>query len=111
MSDSTIPKSTPLPALFLHIYWIFFTHIVAIMAAILIMSNHLQSRVSPNIAFFLVPLSAMIARYLDIRFYKGQTAEGASATMGHWRKYSVRVVAAHAALWVGVQIITRLGWY
>jgi len=49
------------------------------------------------------------ARYADVRYLGGRTAEGAPATRAHWRRYSAVVVAVSVALWLVVHLMPDLG--
>jgi len=51
----------------------------------------------------------LAARYVDIRSLGGRTADGAPATMGHWRRYAVVLVVVSAVLWIVVHLIPDLG--
>ncbi len=41
------------------------------------------------------------ARYVDIRFYKGQTVDFAPANLGHWRRYTALLIPVALVLWGG----------
>lgn len=45
-----------------------------------------------------VPVLAAV-RYLDIRFLDGLTATGVPASMTHWRRYVVLLLAFSAVVW------------
>ena len=40
------------------------------------------------------------ARYVDIQYFKGQTADGEPASMVDWRRYAVRVGIASVGMWL-----------
>lgn len=48
-----------------------------------------------------VPLM-IIARYVDIKYFEGATAEGQPATMAHWRRYAVGLSIGSVILWLAV---------
>jgi hypothetical protein len=50
--------------------------------------------------YWLGAASLVIVRYVDIRFLGGKTAEGERATMKHWQRYSLRVLAVSVILWL-----------
>jgi hypothetical protein len=52
-----------------------------------------------DITFAAVLAALVLARYVDIVKYRGATAEGAPATMEHFRRYAVRVIAVSLATW------------
>jgi hypothetical protein len=52
-------------------------------------------------------IAAMLAlRYVDIRYFDGCTAFGKAATMVHWRRYAVILIAVAAALWALAHALT-----
>lgn len=60
-------------------------------------------------AAFAATLAAMIlARFLDIRYLNGETADGNPATMRDWRRYSVVLTAASFGCWLSLHAIAWL---
>ena len=53
-----------------------------------------------DLVYWLFVVSLITARYVDIRFLRGRTSEGQPATMRDWRRYSLRVLAISATLWL-----------
>ena len=47
-----------------------------------------------------------IVRYMDIRLFDGATADNQPATMSHWRRYTVTVLAVSLVLWVGAHLLS-----
>jgi hypothetical protein len=43
---------------------------------------------------------------VDIRFLHGATADNQPATISHWRRYTVTVLAASLVLWVGAHLLS-----
>jgi hypothetical protein len=61
-------------------------------------------------AFYWLTVCGLIgARYADIRYLGGRTAEGAPATMAHWRRYTVIVVVVSAVLWGAIHLVPDVG--
>ena len=52
-----------------------------------------------DLLFWLLILSTLAVRYLDIRFFQGATSAGEPATMKHWRRYSVVLLVLAAGGW------------
>lgn len=49
---------------------------------------------------------AMIAlRFLDIRRFGGETADGKPATMGHLKSYAIKLGLLTLVLWVGAHLV------
>jgi hypothetical protein len=60
-------------------------------------------------AFVAVVLALVAVRFVDIRLYEGQNAEGQHATIVDWRGYTVRLVAIAAGIWVLAHLVGVLG--
>ena len=60
-------------------------------------------------AFVAVVLALVAARFVDIRLYEGQNAEGQRATMVDWRRYVMTLVGAAAGLWLLAHLVGALG--
>ena len=52
--------------------------------------------------------AAILARYLDIRYFNGSKGTGEPATMSDWRRYAVLMAALGLALW---GIAHGVAWY
>jgi uncharacterized membrane protein len=50
----------------------------------------------------------LAARYADIRYFAGKTSEGKSATMAHYRRYSIILCVVSGVVWIVVHLIPRL---
>jgi len=56
--------------------------------------------------YFLTLASLVAVRYVDIRYFKGETGEsGTLATMADWRKYALLLVSGSAAAWLAVRVL------
>jgi len=79
--------------------WMVFGNAV-ILALATAIYHHSGSFLSWADAAFVAVVAATLAlRYVDIRYFNGRTASGKAATMVHWRRYAVILVAVAAALW------------
>lgn len=52
-----------------------------------------------SLAYWGVVALAIGGRYVEIRKLHGSTLEGKPATLAHWRRFSVRMLAFSIALW------------
>jgi len=59
--------------------------------------------------FWLIALALILARYVDIKFLKGETADNKPATLKHWRRYSVILLSAAGLLYLLAKILAALG--
>jgi len=49
------------------------------------------------------------ARYADIRYFKGTTAEGKPSTLEHWRRYAFILVLSASVAWLTVHFLGAFG--
>jgi len=96
-SESRSVKSASGAGLLFRLYWMAFGNIPIIFLPILIIRN-----TNGNFSFydilFSVSVSAIIAvRYVDIRYFNGETADNQPATLSLFKKYALKVFAFAAA--------------
>jgi hypothetical protein len=83
----------------LRIYWMMLGNaLVAIAAYKIVQSADELSLV--DLFYWVFVASLVMARYVDIRFLSGRTSEGQPATTTDWRRYSFRVLAISATVWL-----------
>jgi len=85
----------------LRVYWMLLGNAVVALFAYGIMQKG-GALTEIDIFYWLGAASLVIARYADIRFLGGTTADGDPATMKHWQRYSLRAFAAFVILWLVV---------
>lgn len=97
-SDTSQALSS-LTALFLRTWWMLFGNaaLAVVLALMALRRNELPWLL--DAAFVALVASLVVARFADIRYCGGATAEGARATMAHFRSYAWRLVAGSAAGW------------
>jgi uncharacterized membrane protein len=61
-----------------------------------------------DIIFWLIALGLILARYVDIRYLKGETSDNQPATLKHWRRYSVMLLIASGLLYLLAKILAPL---
>ncbi len=85
--------------------WIFGVSLLVFGAVFIIQGN------APGLAdivFWLIALALILARYMDIRYLKGETADNKPATLKHWRQYSVILLIAAGLLYLLAKILAPL---
>lgn len=85
--------------------WIFGVSLLIFGAIFIIQGN------VPGLAdaiFWLITLGLILARYVDIRYLKGETTENKPATLKHWRRYSVILLIAAGLLYLLAKILAPL---
>jgi hypothetical protein len=111
-ANSHPAESTPILSLFLRLYWMMIGHIViAGLGCIIIFYHQDFSGLLLNLLYFGAVLLNIAVRYIDIRYYKGQTAEAEPATMAHWRRFSLLVICYSIPLWVVALLIMKAGLF
>jgi hypothetical protein len=86
---------TPVSGVILRIYWIAIAHGAALILAAKMAFSFLQRSLILNLVFGLILISAIIARYIDIRYLNGETADFRKATTSDWRSWSFKVVTVY----------------
>lgn len=61
-----------------------------------------------DLIFWGTVAAMLVARFADIRFFGGQTADGAAATLADWRGYALKLSAVALGLWLVVHLLARL---
>ena len=61
-----------------------------------------------DIAYGAVVGALLAARYIDIRYQNGATMFGAPASMTHYRRYALILIAASIGVWVAAHGIAAL---
>lgn len=79
------------------LFWMGFGNIALVMAALSVYKSAGWSLA--DLAFWLVIGTLIGARYIDIVRYAGTTAHGEPATMAHFKRYVLMLLAAGAAVW------------
>lgn len=102
MSEHLKPTKeyTPVTGIFLRIYWIAFSHGVALILTVNMALFSLQHSLLHNLVLILIVISVIIVRYIDIRYCNGETADCKKATISDWRLWSFKVIAAYIAVFI-----------
>ena len=62
-----------------------------------------------DLLYWLGVAGLVAARYVDIAYLAGETAEGEPATMKHWQRYSLGVLGVAVTLWLAVHGVGYFG--
>jgi len=111
MSDqhyTTPSTSTSAMGLLMRTWWIFLGNgaLVLVLALMAFERDALPSHL--DLVFVALVVSLFAARFADIRYFEGETAEGVRATMAHFRSYAVRLMAGSATGWGAANALTLL---
>ena len=105
---STDTPTTSICAVFLRLFWLFIGIMALAICAMFIAKDHDRSVSGVDAVYgLLIPL-LILSRYLDVRFYKGDTAYGLPATMADWRHYSLYLTGFSLLGWLAAHGIAFL---
>jgi hypothetical protein len=92
----------------MRIYWLLGVYFVLIIL-IFIMVEHKPENfllfTFYDIAYWACAAAAIAVRFLDVRFFQGQTRDGKPSTMKHAAIYGLLLFAGSAAMWIAARIL------
>jgi len=87
------------------LFWMAVGNLILVFSAIGIGQRSGGFALAPLDAVFWAAAFSMPAlRYVDIRYWEGETADNRPATMADWRRYSALVLAVSLLLWLGAHL-------
>jgi hypothetical protein len=89
---------------FVRLLWMMLGNAALAFIAIFILHSKPEGLLFKDIAFLNIVAVIILARYLDIKYLHGQTADGIPATMAHFRKYAAIAVP----IYLGVLLMAHL---
>ena len=84
----------------LRVFWMLIGNLILLFCALGIFQNRSGFLGVADAFYWAAVGSLLAARYVDIRYLQGRTAEGNPASLAHWRRYAVLVCAASTTLWL-----------
>ena len=84
---------------FLRLFWIAVGNVALVASAIKIGQTTRSLFSNFDIAFWIMVILLILARYLDIVYFHGETSDGAPATLQHWKRYAGLLVLLSLAGW------------
>lgn len=90
----------------LRLYWMALGNFLLLVAAMLISKQDAWTITLLDLLYLAIVGSLLLARYIDIARYKGETTNCEPATKRHWKRYAAGLVAVGGALWAAVQAVT-----
>ncbi len=108
-SGEAVATTTDNPAgCFLRLYWMGIGNFALIITAVLA-----GRQAAPSLLdgiYVLVALSLILARYVDVSRFGGQTTNGDPATLRDWRRHVAILVPVAAALWWAARFAHAQKW-
>ena len=88
--------------------WMALGNLALLITAMLIAGNRKTSFSGADIAFWLIVGVLLVARYADIKWLDGHTADNRqAATLRHWRRYAIFLIVISLVVW----LLAHLGAY
>jgi len=107
-NDQSTEKYDSIFSLIVRIFWMLFGNVILIVSMVLIFQRKDWMFHTADVVFWGTVAALVLARYLDIKLWRGLTATGSPASMAHWRKYVVILLVCSTAAWVILHIINYL---
>ena len=82
----------------LRVYWMLLGNALVFLCAYLIVQAE-GALTLVDAVYWLGVAGLLAARYADVRYMQGRTADGQPATMRDWRRYRLGVLGTSAVLW------------
>jgi len=104
------PTSTPPTGLtgsgcLIRMLWFLAVPAVLLLSAAIIVQQHRKPFSAADAVFFGTVVLAAVIRYLDIRFFRGETVTGGPATMRHWRRYAILLILVSLVVWAAAHAV------
>ncbi len=108
MAQSTdrIPPDDKAPGCFgvlIRLFWLYGGVVILIFSGVDIALR--GNRAFTIVLYWLAVVAIMVARFVDIRFFHGETYNGKPATMKHWRRHVVLILAFSSIFFVVLMLI------
>jgi len=92
-------------------FWMLIGNIALFFLTISIAQKEPYTLTWRDAAFFAVVLALIAARFVDIWYLDGKTSNDEPATRGDWRRYTFRLLAACAGVWLLAHALAAFGWF
>ena len=98
-------KYDPPAGCFFRLFWMLVGNAILAICALFIAQNYSGFLTAADAVYWITVGCLLAARYVDIRYLYGLTAEGGPASMAHWRRYAMLVLVASTGLWLVVHVV------
>lgn len=107
--NKTLPKQSEgqvgcLPAL-ARLFWIFGGNAALYFCAIYIVLR--KATFAVYLIYILVTISLVGVRFIDIKYFMGETLNGERASLSHWRRYTLRLLIFVGFLFIAARILAK----
>ena len=108
MTQTPVPQDSHAGCL-VRLFWMGIGNIILFFCLTYIFHNRVHGLTRVDLGYWLTVVAMIVARWVDIRSYHGDTVTGAPATLTHWRKYAVRLVVGALIVWTIIHLLTLTG--
>jgi hypothetical protein len=99
-NSQTVDKQGTAAGVLARLFWMLFGNAILAFSAVFILHNRGGFLHTADLVFWITVAVLVLVRYLDIRFLNGLTAAGAPASMRHWIRYVVVLLAVAVVGWI-----------
>lgn len=107
MVGSTEPSPREIYSCLARLFWLLAGAFILGISAVVISTKTGSAFSSADIFFWLAALIMILARYVDIRYFRGSTVAGHPADMAHWWRYAAIIGGASTMLWLTAHAVAR----
>jgi len=104
-NDHTTDKQGSIFGLLARFFWMFVGNVILFVSIVCIFEHKNRLFHTADVVFWVTVAALLIVRYLDINLLGGLTAIGHPASMAHWRRYIIWLLACSTALWLISHIV------
>ncbi|MBN1854784.1 MAG: hypothetical protein JW829_18775 [Pirellulales bacterium] len=87
------------------LFWMILGNLVLFFVAVQLLFHPRGWFSSLDVVYWLTTVLILVARYADIRFFQGTTAEGKPATLRDWQRHAFILVLVTGVVWLAVHLL------
>jgi len=96
-------QNAPLSGCLTRLFWMLIGNAILLITLVQIFQSEKFGTL--DIIYWLTVIIILAVRYIDIRYLDGKTIDDQPATISHWYRYAVDLIALCLALWGGSYVI------
>ena len=105
------PETNSISGCLFRTYWMILGNLALFICAAIIANKHAGTYFmlsATDAVYWAFAISTGLARFVDIRWFKGQTSTGEPATMKHLAGYELILAGVAAGTWVLAHVIAKM---
>lgn len=99
------PQAQPPQGCVLRLFWMAFGNLLLLVFAALIAKTSPWTFTVMDLGYWAIAALLMLARFLDITRFGGETSSGTPATRSHFNRYAIGLSLTAVAMWLAVQSV------